>query len=218
MKETWRKEKERQKLHNLLQILDLLDLDHSEPQIHQEMAGWAVLAVLCCWCMWEQSSSLCACARCNYFWLWLKTGYLALRYRQWIMLSSLFFLLLLVVETNTLHATFCRTHLRITRVSHRIMQHSLRPAVARPALHPKPPHPPVRFPAQLQKQSSAIMTEARVLGVAKYPKWSSRGLASRKIWTFLTQSIVTWFKYSKIIISRLRKFSYFASVVSEKDW
>ena len=45
-------------------------------------AGCAVLAVLCCWCMWEQSSSLCACARCDYFWLWLKTGYLALRYRQ----------------------------------------------------------------------------------------------------------------------------------------
>ena len=160
------------------------------------LAGCALLAVLCCWCMWEQSSSLCACARCDYFWLWLKTGYLALRYRQWIMLSSLFFLLLLVVETNTLHATFCRTHLRITRVSHRIMQHSLRPAVARPALHPQPPHPPVRFPAQLQKQSSAIMTESRVPGVAKSPKWSSRGLASRKIWTFLTQSIVTWFKYS----------------------
>ena len=133
-----------------------------------------------------------------------------------IMLSSLL-LLLLVVETNTLHATFCRTHLPITRVSHRIMQHSLRPAVARPALRPQPPHPPVRCPAQLQKQSCAIMTESRVLGVAKSPKWSS-SLASRKIWTFLTQSIVTWFKYSYIIISRLRKFSYFASVVSEKDW
>ena len=36
MKETWRKEKERQELHNLLLILDLLDLDHSEPEIHQE--------------------------------------------------------------------------------------------------------------------------------------------------------------------------------------
>ena len=35
MKETWRKEKERQKLHNLLQILDLLDLDHLEPEIRQ---------------------------------------------------------------------------------------------------------------------------------------------------------------------------------------
>ena len=38
MKETWRKEKERQKLHNLLLILDLLDLDHSEPEIHQDNA------------------------------------------------------------------------------------------------------------------------------------------------------------------------------------
>ena len=126
-----------------------------------------------------------------------------------------YFNLLIIYQTLF---TFCRTHLRITRVSHRIMQHSLRPAVARPALHPQSPHPPVRCPAQLQKQSSAIMTESRVPGVAKSPKWSSRGLASRKIWTFLTQSIVTWFKYSKIIISRLRKFSYFASVVSEKDW
>ena len=36
MKETLRKEKERQELHNLLLILDLLDLDHSEPEIHQE--------------------------------------------------------------------------------------------------------------------------------------------------------------------------------------
>ena len=36
VKETWRKEKERQELHNLLLILDLLDLDHSEPEIHQE--------------------------------------------------------------------------------------------------------------------------------------------------------------------------------------
>ena len=36
MKETWRKEKESQELHNLLLILDLLDLDHSEPETHQE--------------------------------------------------------------------------------------------------------------------------------------------------------------------------------------
>ena len=40
MKETWRKEKERQELHNLLLILEhdhLLDLDHhSEPDIHQQ--------------------------------------------------------------------------------------------------------------------------------------------------------------------------------------
>ena len=124
-----------------------------------------------------------------------RVSYIVLIICKTIMLSS-FFLLLLVVETNTLHATFCRTHLRITRVSHRIMQHSLRPAVARPALHPQSPHPPVRCPAQLHKQSSAVMTESRVPGVAESPKWSSRGLASRKIWTFLTQSIVTWFKYS----------------------
>ena len=36
MKETWRKEEERQELHNLLLILDLLDLDHSEPEISGE--------------------------------------------------------------------------------------------------------------------------------------------------------------------------------------
>ena len=42
------------------------------------MAGCAVLAVLCCWCMWEQSSSLCAWARCDDCWYWLKTRYLSL--------------------------------------------------------------------------------------------------------------------------------------------
>ena len=33
--------------------------------------------------MSEQSSSLCAWALCDFFWCWLKTRYLALRYRQW---------------------------------------------------------------------------------------------------------------------------------------
>ena len=50
------------------------------------LAGNAVLAVLCCWCMWEQSSRLCAWARCDHFWCLLKTRYLALPTdcAQWI--------------------------------------------------------------------------------------------------------------------------------------
>ena len=41
------------------------------------LAGSAVLAVLCCWCMREQSSSLCL-SLCDYCWCWLKTSYLSL--------------------------------------------------------------------------------------------------------------------------------------------
>ena len=50
------------------------------------LAGCAVLVVLwCCWCMWEQSSSsLCAWARCDHFWLWLKTEYVAPPNRVWL--------------------------------------------------------------------------------------------------------------------------------------
>ena len=70
---------------NFLQLIiaSVLSFDCQRRLAESSELILAGCAVLCCWCMWEQSSSLCAWARCDFFWCWLKTRYLALRYRQW---------------------------------------------------------------------------------------------------------------------------------------
>ena len=50
------------------------------------------MAVLCCWCMWEQSSSLCAWAWCDHCWCWLKMRYLSLTTGRELWLTLVFLL------------------------------------------------------------------------------------------------------------------------------